>query len=179
MSDPWPRAGRGGGRRLLVGLSPWLGLASVVLAWEILGLLTGPGEPHLTISALSQAFRPLNAALLLAWMVIGVGYGLARARAPLTRQAGTGRLSVVAPVPANFHPGGFGPALLLGSSRAVGIGFWLGVVVAAAVIDLGARRSRGTLANGEELLRVITASLVANVLLIVAWGYAGWHLFAH
>ena len=38
-------------------------------------------EAHLTISALAQAFRALNAALLLVWMLAGLGYGLTRARA--------------------------------------------------------------------------------------------------
>ena len=55
----------------------------VALAWDVLGIDTGPHEYHLTISALAQAYRPLNAALLLVWMLAGVGYGAARARAPV------------------------------------------------------------------------------------------------
>jgi hypothetical protein len=71
------------------------------------------------------------------------------------------------------------PALLLPSSRAVGVGFWLGLVAVGVVVDLAARRSGGRLANAEELLRLVADSMVANVIVVVAWTYAGYHLFAH
>jgi hypothetical protein len=47
------------------GVAPWLGFIVVIVAWEVLGIDTGPNQYHLTISALAQAYRPLNAALLL------------------------------------------------------------------------------------------------------------------
>ena len=184
VGEPWPRPGRGGGRRALVGVSLWLGLSAVVLAWEILGIDTGTHEAHLTISALTQAFRPLNAAMLLVWMVVGLGYGAARARAPVadrsssfhrTGAAGSPPLALVV----SSHSPSTMPALLLPSSRPAGVAFWLGLVVAIVLIDLAARRSGGRLANSEEFLRFITAPAAANVLLVVAWGYAGYHLFAH
>ena len=34
------------------------------------------------------------------------------------------------------------------------------------------------MASAEELVRLISRPTAANVLLVVAWGYAGWHLFA-
>ena len=83
VADPWPRPGRGGGRLALRGLAPWIVLFVVALAWDVLGLDTGPHEYHLTISALAQAYRPLNAALLLVWMLVGIGYAAARARSPV------------------------------------------------------------------------------------------------
>ena len=57
-------------------------LLAVALAWDVLGIDTGPHQYHLTISALAQAYRPLNAGLLLVWMLVGVGYQAARVRAP-------------------------------------------------------------------------------------------------
>ena len=184
VPEPWPRLGRGGGRRALVGVSLWLGLSLVVLAWEILGIHTGKHEAHLTISALTQAFRPLNAAMLLVWMLVGLGHGAARARAPVVDQSsslyrsGAERSPPLASLMFAHFPATV-PALLLPSSRPAGVTFWLGSVVAIVLVDLAARRSGGRLANSEEFLRFITAPTAANVLLVVAWSYAGYHFFAH
>jgi hypothetical protein len=167
-------------------------LAVVILAWEVLGLDTGAHQPHLTISALSQAYRALHAALLVVWILVGLGYGIARARAARSE----GRDTADAPIsrsPADDPPhagppvAGAGaltssphvPALLLGSSRVVGVAFWIAVIGAAAAVDLVARRSGGRLADGEELLGLVGCSRMGNAVAIVAWTYAGWHLFAH
>jgi hypothetical protein len=203
--EPWPRPGKGGARRALIGILPWLFLVLVALAWEILGLDTGPHTPHLTISALSQAYRPLNAGLLLVWMGAGVGYEAARARRP-RKEAGTvaanmkgrtARLPAVLP-PVAMLAGAFVDrlaaslialmpayiagrmtALLLPASRAAGIAFWLSWMAAFGVCDLLARKSNGAVPNAEEFLRFITRPAWANLALIAAWAYAGWHLFAH
>lgn len=181
---PWPRPGQGGRSLILWGLLPWLCLGAVVLAWEVLGIDTGPHEAHLTISALAEAFRGLNAALLLVWIVTGLGYGVARARlaveqgadgAPdrLARRASPGALAVVTGRPTPM------PALLLPANRAFGVAFWAAVIVVAVVVDLVARRSGGRLASAGELVRLISRPRAANLLLIVLWVYSGWHLFAH
>jgi hypothetical protein len=191
-TEPWPRAGRGGGRKALRGVAPWLGVIVVAATWDVLGIDTGPHEYHLTISALSQAYRPLNALLLLVWMTVGIGYAAARARAPLgTRglgaSAGHGfeaeRGGGAALCAAGMGPGGAGghpllPALLLPSIRAVGVVFWVGLLVVAVAVDLIARRSAGRVATAEEFARFISTSVVANVALIAAWAFAGYHLFA-
>jgi hypothetical protein len=181
----WPRPGQSDSRRALLGVSPWLALVLVVLVWELLGIDTGPHEPHLTISALAQAFRPLNAGLLLVWMVVGLGYGAARARAPVDRASGGAAhgLSPKAPSSAATvvtigYPSRL-PALLLPENRVVGVAFWVGLIAACVLVDLAARRSRGRLTNAEEFVRLISRPTVANILLVVAWTYAGWHLFAH
>jgi hypothetical protein len=180
---PWPRPGRGGVGPSLLGTAPWLALALVVVVWEILGIDTGPHRAHLTISALAQAFRPLDAGLWLAWMLVGLGYGVARARAPVEgasdRSASgvaTGNLSGAAV--ADRHPAGL-PALLLPGSRGVGVAFWLLVVAAGVVVDVVARRSRGRLAGAGEMVRFVSRSPLAHLALTAAWVYAGWHLFAH
>jgi hypothetical protein len=183
-AHPWPRRDQGGAGRVLTGTSPWWVLLLVVVAWEVLGIDTGPRQPHLTISALSQAFRPLDAAVLLVWILVGLGYGAARARAPVepdpAERAEDGR-------PADL-PGAGGlvgghlhgePALLLPTNRAAGVAFWLALVIACLVIDLVARKSEGRLATAEETLRLISATRPARIVLIAAWAYAGWHLFAH
>lgn len=191
-TEPWPRAGRGGGRMALRGVAPWLGVIVIGAAWDVLGIDTGPHEYHLTISALSQAYRPLNALLLLVWMTVGIGYSAARARAPLgTRgldaSAGQGleaeRRGGAALCAAGMAPGGGGghplmPALLLPSNRPVGGAFWVGLLVVAIAVDLIARRSAGLIATAEEFARFISTSAVANVALIAAWAFAGYHLFA-
>ena len=134
-----------------------MGVIIVAAAWDALGIDTGPHEYHLTISALSQAYRPLNALLLLVWMLVGIGYAAARARAPsgMRRRDARSGLSVeaerrsggalcaagLAPVSGTGHS--FLPALLLPSNRPVGVVFWVGLLVVVVVVDLLARRSDG------------------------------------
>jgi hypothetical protein len=185
---PWPWPGHGGGRRALLGASPWLAIIVVVLVWEVLGIDTGAHDPHLTISALAQAFRPLHAALLLVWILVGIGYGAARARAPVTeasggrepgaaaRLAGAGGMQSVV-IGGHYYP--LAPALLLPQSRAVGVAFWIAVIVAFGLVDLVARRSGGRLATAEEFVRLVSGPPLANVALMAAWTFGGWHLFAH
>jgi hypothetical protein len=176
-APPWPVPGRPG-TSPWVGVAPWVGLAAVVAAWDIAGLDTSTHEAHLTISALTQAFRPLNAAMLLVWMAVGIGYGVVRARAPgdaaARHVAGAGR-----PDAARWQLWPWLPAVLLPDSRGAGVAFWLGVVAAAVVIDQLARRSGGRLADAEQFLRLVTDPLAARLVLVAAWGYAGYHLFAH
>jgi hypothetical protein len=172
VGDPWPRQGLGGPGPALRGVAPWLALIVVVLAWEVLGIDTGPHQYHLTISALAQAYRPLNAALLLVWVLVGIGYEAARVRAPFSR-LGT---YAAAMGTAGIHHGA--PALLLPSSPPAGVAFWVAVPLAAVLIDVAARRSQGRSANAYEFLRFISTSRLANVALIAAWVFAGYHLFA-
>jgi hypothetical protein len=176
-----------------VGAAPWLGLIVITLAWDVLALDTPPRRYHLTISALSQAYRPLNAFLLLVWLGVGVGYGVTRARAPSVP------LRTAAPPPdaapdaphacvvglatatVSRHPslaGAAFPGLLLPQVPGVGVAFWVAVPLAAGAIDLAARRSDGRMANAEEFLRFITTATWAKVALAAGWGFAGYHLFA-
>jgi len=177
-------------------VAAWLALVVVVLTWDVLGIDTGPHQYHLTISALAQAYRPLNAGLLLVWMLLGVGYSAARARAPRsgpgadaftgsgTPEAGPDEAEnrttlSVGVVGLAAHPGRVAmPGLLLPSSVPVGIAFWVAVPVAAVVIDVAARRSAGRMATGEEFVRFISTAPWAKVLLVAAWLLAGYHLFA-
>jgi hypothetical protein len=188
VADPWPRPGRGGARRALRGVAPWLVLVLVALAWDVLGLDSGRHSYHLTISALSQAYRPLNALVLFVWLVCGVGYEVARVRSPTvsTRAAGSdddadgtvaGAASGWVVLGANGHRVS-APALLLPSSPPLGVAFWVAVPLAAVCIDLLARRSEGRVATAEEFVRFISTSPAANVVLIAAWVFAGYHLFA-
>ena len=184
VDEPWPRPGRGGSRLALEGVWPWLALIVVAVAWDGLGIDTGPHEAHLTISALAQTYRPLNATLLLAWIVVGVGYGAARARAPVrsprpTEEEGHGGTALlgVGVVPASVHTAG--PALLLPSSRPVGVVFW----VAVPVVADPHRRRRSSVRTAawpqaDEFVRFISTAQAANVALILAWTFAGYHLFA-
>lgn len=178
-AEPWPRPGRGGPGPAVHGLSPWLILIAVAAAWDVLGIDTGVHQAHLTISALSQAFRPVNAALLLVWMLVGMGYGLARARAPRRKRSANPagpHVLVASMVPPRGHPEI--PALLLPSSRPVGLLFWVAACMAGIVIDQAARRSRGKFATSGDVVRFTSTALPARILLIAAWTFAGFHLFA-
>jgi hypothetical protein len=155
-----------------------------------LGIDTGPHVAHLTISALSQVYRPLDALLLLVWMLVGVGYAAARARAPhgeRRREGSLGRrpnadtrgapaLSAAGSAPAGVHA--TTPALLLPSNRPLGVIFWVGLLVVAIGVDVFARRSAGRVATAEELARFISTATLANAALVAAWAFAGYHLFA-
>jgi hypothetical protein len=117
---PWPRPGRRGGATVQQGLWPWLALTVVVVAWEVLGIDTGGQQAHLTISALSQAFRGLHAAVLAIWILVGWGYGWARSRVP-ARPATVGRKAGRDGKPSAavvlLHTPASWPALLLPSNR--------------------------------------------------------------
>jgi hypothetical protein len=184
---PWPRLGRGGTGPALRGGAPWLGLIGVVLVWEVLGIDSGPHQYHLTISALAQAYRPLNAALLLVWVLVGIGYEVARIRAPLdgtgeglhgnaAKTPDNGAAFVVAAVSVGTHHDT--TALLLPQSPTVGVVFWVAVLVVAMMIDTTARRSQGRRATAEEFVRFVSTAWPANLALIAAWAFAGYHLFA-
>ncbi len=183
--------------RTLLGLSPWIALGVVILAWEALGIDTGRHSPHLTISALSQAFRALHAALLAVWMAVGIGYAFATAGT--TRHARTsGDLpgSVMATGPLggwtarasdeyrlvlghHISQGATVLALLLGHSRAVGVAFWVGVGVCATLIEAAARHSYERVPDFLQVLELMSRRRPARVVVVAAWTFAGWHLFAH
>lgn len=188
VREPWPRPGRGGAAPAVRGVAPWLALLLVIVAWEVLGIDTGQRQYHLTVSALAQAYRPLNAALLLVWALVGIGYEVARVRAPApgdeTRADSGGpeatggeggALAAATGALGNHH---VGPALLLPASPPVGVAFWVAVPLAAVVIDALARRSDGRLAKAEEFVRFISTARAANLALIATWAFAGYHLFA-
>jgi hypothetical protein len=188
VGRPWPRPGRGGGRSALRGTAPWIVLFLVALTWDVLGIDTGPHQAHLTISALAQTYRPLDAALLLVWMLAGIGYEVALARAPV--DARRVPASGAHAKPDHPEPGGamggvlaftghpVTPALLLPKDPAVGVAFWVALPVAAVLVEVAARRSDGRVANAEELVRFISTPLAARIVLVVAWVFAGYHLFA-
>ncbi len=165
----------------------WVALVLVAACWEALGIDTGPKVPHLTISALSEVFRPLDAALMLVWIVVGIGYGWALTRTPdaASRVAepseGATDTSWGPSQTAALVAGGKSSALalLLPSNRAAGVAFWLLWIFAFVVADLVARRSRSVLYTSGEIARVISRSRIARIALVAAWTYAGWHLFAH
>ena len=123
------------------------------------------------------------------WFLVGIGYEAARVRAPT---AGVPRSMLPAATePHRPETGGvlsagalsFGshsvtPGLLLPSIPLLGVAFWIAVPLVALLVDASARRSAGRVANGEEFIRFISTSRVANVVLIAAWAFAGYHLFA-
>jgi hypothetical protein len=182
-----PRPGRPDRGRLR-GVTPWLTLALIVTAWECLGLDTGPSRPHLTLSALAQRYRAVHAAVLLVWILAGFVSGVAqRRRSPLAADAAPDAREP--PAPYGGSPGALGltlahprtelPALLLPGSAAAGVGFWVGVVLAGAGLELVARRSCGRIATTSEALQLTARHPVARLMIVAAWIFAGWHLFAH
>ncbi len=175
---PWPRPGPDGARRTLAGTWPWLALGVVVVAWEVLGLDTGPHEPHLTLSALVLFSRPFRAAVLWAWMA--AGWALGRAWGPTwggSGQRAGRRLAGGDQWPVVVAPLALG--LLLPDHRSAGFAFWGAVAAVGVVLDRVGRRSDGRWASFFELLAGVGRSVGVRLLVTAGWVYAGWHLFAH
>jgi len=170
-----------GPRLSLLAISPWLLLVVSIVVWEVLGIDTGPHTAHLTISALAQAFRAMNAALLLVWMFVGFGYGVMRARRPFDDRSGRydAATTPVAMIDMTSTHQLSIQGLLLPNSRAAGVAFWVGWVAACVLADVSARLSRGSLATAEEFLRLISKPMPVRIVLVAAWAFAGWHLFAY
>ncbi len=82
VDDPWPRPGQGGGR-LALGACAVIALFAAAITgtcWASTQARTVP--PHHQCAG--PGLRPLNAALLLAWMLAGIGYRRQGPRAPLS-----------------------------------------------------------------------------------------------
>ncbi|MHB8440098.1 MAG: hypothetical protein ACYDD4_13200 [Acidimicrobiales bacterium] len=173
-------------------LAPWWALIAVVVAWEVLGIDTGTHQAHLTISALARAFRPLDAGLLLVWMLVGIGYPLAlrtassdatdpKATDPNTTDPNT---TDVPDMTGGEHPpSSLGiavvPALLLPDNRPVGVAFWVVVAATCAGLSGVSRMTRGRVAGAAAFVETVSRPRIVRVLLVAGWLFAGWHLFAH
>ena len=182
----WPPGPQGAGSgRILLGISPWLILLIVIVVWEVLGIDTGRHSAHLTISALAQAFRAINAALLFVWIFVGIGYGISRARTPfdddsLPRDDDVSGVAFSSAATAvALRPESPVLGLLLPNSRAAGVAFWVGWVGACVLADVTARIVKGRLATAEEFLRLVSRPLAVRLIFVAAWTFAGWHLFAY
>ena len=119
--------------------------------------------------------------------MVGIGYAAARARALIAPEGiPTGPVKADPETPAPGTALGAGvvtlgghltvPRLLLQSNPETDVAFWIAVPIAALLVDLVARRSHGRLANAEELVRFISTPVAANVALVAAWVFAGYHL---
>ena len=163
-------------------------LMVVVLAWEVLGIDTGPHQYHLTVSAAGSGLPSAerrsppacgpssgSATKPPASVRRTGGVGLPHAtRDPNVSASGSAFAAAIGTW--GSHQGG--PALLLPSSPPAGVAFWVAVPLAAVLIDVVARRSHGRSANAEEFARFISTSQLANVALVATWVFAGYHLFA-
>ena len=200
-ATPWSTSGRAGPRTGRPSMAPAgsrrgpegsvghgavVGPSLAALSWDVLGLDTGPNQYHLTLSVLTQAYRPLNAGVLLCWILVGIGYQVARVRSPRRskmawedmttgrepEQPG-GRLGAAGIAGAGGSGRGFTPGMLLPQHPVVGVVFWVAVPVAAVVVDQVARRSDGRLATAEELVRFVSTRPAVNVVCVTAWVFAG------
>ena len=141
----WPAPQSAGIGRILLGISPWLALLLVIVVWEALGIDTGRHSAHLTISALAQAFRAIDAALLFVWILAGIGYGITRARTPADDGSSphdandAGVASTSAAIAVAIRPETPVLDVLLPNNRAAGVAFWVGWVGACVLADVTAR----------------------------------------
>ncbi|MDA8274258.1 MAG: hypothetical protein M0029_02630 [Actinomycetota bacterium] len=53
------------------GLALWLGVVGVAATWDVLALLTPPDRHHLTLSALTLAYRAFHVVVFAFWVAIG------------------------------------------------------------------------------------------------------------
>jgi hypothetical protein len=184
LASPAPASAQAAaGSKRLAALWPWLVLAGAIALWEFLGIDTGPQQPHLTLSAITGSYRSLDAATLCFWMAVGVGYGAARARRPQPPEASTdpspGGLAATAG-PLGGHHLLLSPlGLLLPASRTAGVAFWLAVFAAMLIVETWAQRSGGRVATAEQVVWQVNSWRLGNVVVVVGWLFAGWHLFAH
>ena len=118
--------------------------------------IRGPHQYHLTISALAQAYRPLNAALLLVWVLVGIGYEVARCVRPLTRtSSGREMRRALATGGGRRGHGAVGPPPLTGPAAAGRARRWgsrsgLRFPLRPILIDMSARALSGRRADAER-----------------------------
>jgi hypothetical protein len=53
------------------GLALWLGVVGVAATWDVLALLTPPDRHHLTLSALTLAYRAFHVIVFTCWVAVG------------------------------------------------------------------------------------------------------------
>ncbi len=71
------------------------------------------------------------------------------------------------------------PAVVVGSNKAVGLAFWLVVIVALSTLELLARCTRVPVPSFTDLVTRYLSHPAARVGAIALWLFAGWHLFSH
>jgi hypothetical protein len=71
------------------------------------------------------------------------------------------------------------PAAVVGTSRPLGLAFWVAVVAALLALELVARLTAGGLPSLGRLVARYLPTPVLRAAAVAVWLYAGWHLFAH
>jgi hypothetical protein len=74
---------------------------------------------------------------------------------------------------------GLGPAVVIGSDKLVGLGFWVGVVVAFGALEVVAHLPRSKVPTLEDLVTRYLHQPWARASVVGLWLFAGWHLFSH
>jgi hypothetical protein len=71
------------------------------------------------------------------------------------------------------------PAAVVGTTRPLGLAFWVAVVAAVLALELVARLTGGGLPTLGQLVARYLPTPVLRAAAVAVWLYAGWHLFAH
>jgi hypothetical protein len=80
---------------------------------------------------------------------------------------------------AAFGPAGRVFSVLIGSSKPVGLAFWLVVIAALSTLEALAHLTRWPVPSVEDLVARYLAHPALRVAAVAIWLYAGWHLFSH
>ncbi len=70
-------------------------------------------------------------------------------------------------------------SVVVGSNKLIGLVFWLAVIAALGGLEALAHWSRWPVPSAGAIVARYLHHPVARAGAIVAWLYAGWHLFSH
>jgi hypothetical protein len=62
-------------------------------------------------------------------------------------------------------------------TRAIGVGVFVAIAVACVALDLFNRRPTSRGPNFTQLLSWLQARPVGQIVVLVTWGFTGWHFF--
>ncbi|HLJ09204.1 MAG TPA: DUF6186 family protein [Acidimicrobiia bacterium] len=70
-------------------------------------------------------------------------------------------------------------AVLVGSSQAVGLTFWVAITAAVLGLEVTARLTRSAVPSLGDLVARYLPDPLLRAAGVALWLFAGWHLFSH
>ena len=70
-------------------------------------------------------------------------------------------------------------SVVIGSSKPIGLAFWLAVIAALSTLEAPAHLTRWPVPSAGDLVARYLHRPVFRAVAIAVWLYAGWHLFSH
>ena len=70
-------------------------------------------------------------------------------------------------------------SVVIGSSKPIGLAFWLAVIALLSTLETLAHLTRWPVPSAGDLVARYLHRPVFRAVAIAVWLYAGWHLFSH